>query len=145
MSPVNVRKTIVGSQMADKPKKLTIKQAKFVKAYVDNDGNGTKAALQTYDVKNENSAHAIASENLQKPTIQEAIDNAMVKLNITPELTIAPVAEALIHEDLDMRLKGHDRAVKLMTLSQKTEKEGGNTFNFIKADNANFNAGKYVD
>lgn len=129
--------------MADKPKKLTIKQAKFVKAYVENDGNGTKAALQTYDTDKPEVANAISSENLQKPSIQEAIEKAMVKLNITPELIIKPVSEALNHEDLDMRLKGHDRAMKVYNLSQKTDT--GNTFNFIKADNAHFEAGKYVD
>ena len=32
--------------------KLTTKQAKFVKEYVANDGNGTKAALKAYNVKN---------------------------------------------------------------------------------------------
>lgn len=134
--------------MAEK-KKLTIKQAKFVKAYVDNDGNGTKAALETYDIaKNtkeqaEKTASVISAENLAKPSIQSAIENAMVKLNITPELIIKPVADALNHEDLDMRLKGHDRAMKVHNLSQKTE-GSGNTFNFIKAENANFNAKDYT-
>jgi phage terminase small subunit len=68
-----------------KKRRLTIKQQKFVKEYVRNDGNGTQAALATYNTNDENTAHAIASENLQKPTIREKVDEALVKLQITPE------------------------------------------------------------
>lgn len=57
--------------------KLTLKQHTFVKRFIENKGNGTQAAMDSYDVKNYNTAHAIASENLQKPTIIEAIDEAL--------------------------------------------------------------------
>ncbi len=39
-----------------KDKDLTIKQKKFVKAYVANDGNGRVAYKQAYGVTNDNTA-----------------------------------------------------------------------------------------
>lgn len=101
-------------------KRLTTKQAKFVKEYVANDGNGTKAALKAYNVKNEHTATSIASENLTKPDIQRALLKAAERMGITEEKIIEPVALALAAKDkngkpdLDMRLKGHDRIVKLI-------------------------------
>ncbi len=57
--------------------KLTIKQRKFVNEYVKTNGNGTQAALKTYDTNDLNTAHAIASENLQKPTVKEQLDKIL--------------------------------------------------------------------
>lgn len=51
---------------------LTIKQELFVAAYCTNGYNGTRAAITAG--YSENSACAIASENLSKPEIAEAID-----------------------------------------------------------------------
>ena len=56
---------------------MRIKQKQFVKEYIETNGNGTEAAMRVYNVKNRNTAHAIASENLQKPTIREAIDEVL--------------------------------------------------------------------
>lgn len=105
-------------------KKLTQKQAKFIKGVAEGKP-AYKAAAEAYDAKDLTVANAIAVENLQKPSIREALDEAMVKAGITPELIIAPVAEALNHRSLDYRLKGHDRIVKLV----QPAKEGGNTIN----------------
>lgn len=102
-------------------KKLTTKQAKFVKEYVANDGNGTKAIQKAYGGnKSKNVAAVMAVENLSKPNIQQALLRAAEKMGITEEKIIEPVALALAAEDkngkpdLDMRLKGHDRIVKLI-------------------------------
>jgi hypothetical protein len=143
--------------MADKPKKLTIKQKKFVKAYVATDGNGQEAAKAVYDVKNDNVARNIASENLTKPNVKEAIDQALIKHEITIESAVKPIADGLqaVREqmtehgvvasvDHSTRLKASGMALKLLG-AEKQDAGSGNTFNFIKADNANFNAGKYVD
>lgn len=62
---------------AKKPRRLTMKQDKFVKAYIANGGNGTQAALQVYDVTTENSKHVanvIASENLTKPVVLSRLE-----------------------------------------------------------------------
>jgi phage terminase small subunit len=56
-----------------KKKKLTLKQAKFTKEYLKS-GNGTQAAIKAGYSKN--SAHDIASENLRKPEIKEAVASA---------------------------------------------------------------------
>lgn len=94
-------------------KKLTPKQAKFVKEYVK-EGNATKAALKAYDVKNEHTANTIGAENLAKPGIQQALLRAAERMGITEEKIMQPVVDALNDEQLDMRLKGHDRIVKLI-------------------------------
>ena len=94
--------------------KLTPKQAKFVKEYVKNDGNGTKAALKAYNAKNEHTATQIAYENLTKPDIQRALLKAAERMGVTEEKIMQPVVDALDDESLDMRLKGHDRIVKLI-------------------------------
>lgn len=126
----------------DKPK-LTMKQAKFVKG-VAQGKPATIAALEAYDTENYNVASTIAVENMQKPSVKEAIDAEMAKQGITIEKIIAPVAAALEAKtriksvttgetmeidapDLDMQLKGHDRAVKLMSFGMK--KDDGATIN----------------
>ena len=53
---------------------LRPKQKEFVKNYIANGGNATQAVKDSkYDVKNDNVAGSIGSENLTKPKIQEAI------------------------------------------------------------------------
>lgn len=137
-------------------KKLTIKQTKFVKEYVKNDGNGTKAALAVYDTTDADTARAISSENLAKPAIRDAVDAALNKHGITMDDAVAPIAKALKakkvfyvdgvkivsgDDDLEMQLKGSDRALKLMGAGNK-EDAGGNTINFINS--ATFNSKKYI-
>lgn len=126
-----------------KKKRLTQKQTKFVKA-VAKGKPAYKAAAEAYDTKNLSVANAIAVENLQKPSIREALDAALEKAGITLEAAIAPIQDALEFEDpdgdqrttLDMRLKGSDRALKLMGATQQEKETGGsNTFNFIGQNN----------
>ena len=78
---------------------LTVKQEKFVKEYLDT-GNGTQAALEAYDIKTEgkskqhieNTAAAIASENLRKDkiiafleSVSEQVASNIYKLAISAE------------------------------------------------------------
>lgn len=51
---------------------LTVKQRKFVQTYVET-GNGTAAALAAYDTDDAPTAATIATENLRKPQLQEAV------------------------------------------------------------------------
>lgn len=53
--------------------KLTPKQVRFADAYLDT-GNATEAASRAYKPENRNTAHAIGSENLRKPTIRSYLD-----------------------------------------------------------------------
>ena len=137
-------------------KKLTVKQTKFVKEYVKNDGNGTKAALASYDTKDYETANAIAVENLQKPSIKQAIEQALEKHEITMDAAVKPIADGLkasreieingevvaTQPDHSIRLKASSMALKLMGAEKQ---EGGNTFNFNFKGNAHFNMDKYRD
>ncbi len=62
----------------EKPKKkrLSKKQRGFIKDYVET-GNGTQSALKNYDTKDYKTASVIATENLDKPSIRSAIDEAL--------------------------------------------------------------------
>lgn len=71
--------------MSKTPRKLSLKQKQFVKAYIENGGNATKAALEVYNAKNYNTAHAIASENLQKVTIKQVLGEVSESVGITNE------------------------------------------------------------
>ena len=56
---------------------LTVKQDKFVKAYLLNNGNATQAAITAgYSKK---TANEIGAENLAKPSIKEAIEKHQKK------------------------------------------------------------------
>ncbi len=57
-------------------KKLTRKQSVFVEEYAKTH-NGTEAALVAYDTDDPNTAGVIAHENLRKPKIQEALEEAL--------------------------------------------------------------------
>lgn len=54
-------------------RKLTLKQRKWLKAYIST-GNATQAAMQSYDCKDEESAAQIGYENLRKLDITELME-----------------------------------------------------------------------
>lgn len=111
--------------------KLTMKQAKFVKGIADGKTN-TQSALEAYDTDSYDTAAVIATENLRKPNIQDAIEIARVKLNITPERALKPIDDALNDDDLEMRLKGSDRALKIMGITGKDKGNTTNIFNQVQ-------------
>lgn len=100
---------------------LTPKQDAFIREYIANGGNGTKAAQVAYDTNSYNSAQSIASQNLDKPVITEALIKTMRRAGITDEMIVKPVIEALtaVNADgtpnLDLQLKGHDRVMKMIS------------------------------
>ena len=100
---------------------LTPKQDAFIREYIANGGNGTKAAQVAYDTNSYNSAQSIASQNLDKPVIAEALIKTMRRAGITDEMIVKPVIEALtaVNADgtpnLDLQLKGHDRVIKMIS------------------------------
>ncbi len=53
----------------------TPKEKAFATEYIANGGNGTAAALKTYDVKNAKVASTLATENLSKLSIREHFEN----------------------------------------------------------------------
>ena len=64
-------------------KRVTFKQKAFVREYVQNGGNGTQAALVSYDTKDPKSASVIATENLAQLSVQQEIDDILNKNNFT--------------------------------------------------------------
>lgn len=57
----------------NKTKRLSLKQEKFVEAYVDNGGNATQAALVAYDTNRVDAAN-IGRQNLDKQYVKDVID-----------------------------------------------------------------------
>ena len=96
------------------PRKLTTKQKAFAEEYIRNGGNGTQAALKTYETEDYKTAQNISSENLSKPIIIEELVKTARRLGVTEEKIVSPVIDALDSQDLDMRLKGHDRMIKML-------------------------------
>ena len=72
---------------------LTIKQELFVAAYCSNGYNGTKAAI--YAGYSEKSASVIASENLGKPEIVEAIDAHKLMMSKRCGITLQSLIDEL--------------------------------------------------
>lgn len=123
-----------------------MKQAKFVKGIAEGK-SPTVSALDAYETESYGTAAVIASENINKPNIKSAIDAVMEKQGITMERIIEPVNKALsatkvvIHgngeeafaevvEDIELQLKGHDRAMKLMTIGMPKDQPGNISINF---------------
>jgi hypothetical protein len=122
---------------------ITIKEAKLIKGIAEGK-TPRESALATYNVSTPESASAMASKTLAKVNVRAALDAELAKQGITLEKIIQPVAAALDAKiriksvvtgetveidapDLEMNLKGHDRAVKLMGLHNTGD--GGNTIN----------------
>lgn len=136
-------------------KGLTIKQKKFVKEYVANDGNGKQAYKAAYGVTNDNTAAAEASTTLSKPNVKEAIDAALEKADITIDAAVQPIKDGLVatrtfgtgdgdaYEAIDhsIRLKASGMALKLLGAEQRQPE--GNTYNFTQVNNDM--RGKYAD
>lgn len=78
--------TLTPNQKAAETKKrrLTKKEKNFAKEYLEL-GNGTQAALKTYDTANENVAAAIASENLRKQKIIDYLSSKAERAAIRVE------------------------------------------------------------
>lgn len=74
--------------------KLTVKQAKFVKAKAEGK-SGTEAAMIAYDTTDPKVASVISAENLGKPSIQNALHIAFEKQGITLDQLIEPIAKGL--------------------------------------------------
>lgn len=102
--------------------RLTKKEKGFVKDYLKT-GNGTTAVLNNYDTDNKNAAAAIASENLTKPKILSALEEAF------PDSELFKLhREGLYDDDLYVRHKYLDTAYKMKGsyAPEKTENKSVN-------------------
>jgi phage terminase small subunit len=106
-------------------KRLTIKQKKFVALKVQDKPNAVAYREAGYKASNNNVANVESSKLLNKPNIQEAIDTALVKLNLTPERCLKVIDNGLDAmkqneytgeqtPDYGVQLKASGMALKLM-------------------------------
>jgi hypothetical protein len=124
--------------------KITVKEAKLVKAKANGLTHKQAYDQAGYAPTNYNSSVVNTNKILSRPNVQEALDIALDKYGVTIERAVEPINKALNAkkivpiegdfyvtdvDDLDMQLKGSDRALKLMGVSQE---KGTNTNNFIQ-------------
>lgn len=108
---------------------LTLKEQRFIKWYLEL-GNGAEAVRRAgYQLKSQNgsttklkeqeTASSIATENLRKPAIRQAIDKAIVKQNISPESILSRINNIADNSNADRdRLRALEllgKAYKLFT------------------------------
>jgi phage terminase small subunit len=103
--------------------KLTVKEAKLVKGVASGKPKYIAAIDAGYSPK---SAPQIADETLKKPNVQEALQAELIRQGISLEQIVAPVTRALVDDSIELQLKGHDRAMKILGANQS---QGGNTIN----------------
>ena len=107
--------------------KLTKKQKGFVNDFVI-DENGTKAALNNYDIKGKdpiNIANQIAIENLQKPTIVEAIETK--RMSLREALVEQGITEKRIAEKIDVLLNAEKKTFRNNVSTGEIEEIGCET------------------
>ena len=123
--------------------KLTPKQAKYVEGRAEG-LPGYKAAMMAYNTTSLNVANTISVENMQKPTVREAVELALANNNLTIDDIIAPTKRALAYqgdterETIEMQLKGADRLQRLFAMTEDKNNSGGNTFNLTLNNTSNY-------
>jgi len=101
-------------------RKLTLKQRRFVKAYVET-GNGTEAAMRAYDTEDRHTAHAIASENLKKESIRRVVRALLDAEGLSNRKLAVILAHFLAHyESPDPR----EKAIALKALDMTYKLKG---------------------
>jgi len=96
----------------------TLKQHRFIKAYVQNGGNATQAALEAYDTTYD-TARVIGCENLTKPNIKRVIDCLMEAVELSTKDSLRAIKDAFSATDKNdypdhrMRLKAAVMLLKL--------------------------------
>jgi phage terminase small subunit len=126
-----------------KLQKLTKKQRGFVNDYVESE-NGTQAVLKNYNVKDSMVAASVATENLRKPYITEAIEvkrkslkQALIDKGITEDYLADKVNILLQATDKEGKPdtnavdKGLKHATNIYGVEDASEKPKTNIYNFF--------------
>ena len=110
-------------------KRLSYKEKEYVKQ-VAKGKPGVQAALTAYDTTSYKTASNISSTNLDKPRIQEALNAALVKHEITLDKCLIPIHDALEATTTTeageqviahtTRMQASDRALRLLGVSGST-------------------------
>ncbi len=80
-------------------KRPSLKQRKFAKAYVENGGNGTKAVLASYNVKDRRNAGILAPTLLDNPMVQGEITKILNTSGLNLE-TLSDNAKSALQNSL---------------------------------------------
>jgi len=131
-------------KLQQKLPKLTKKQRGFVDDYIETE-NGTQSALKNYDTDDYKTASVIATENLDKPSVIEAIEvkrktlkEALIKRGITEDYLAEKVDVLLTAVDgqgksdftaIDKGLKHATNIYGIESIDDKPKQS--NTYNFI--------------
>ena len=127
-----------------KPKKkevrrpLKVKDYKFIAAKTrDPEMPNYKAAMIATGANTYGSAAVEANRMLKNANLREALDEGMAEQGWSINKILTPVTEALEDEDLDRRLKGHDRAMRVIQMAAGDDNKQGSTiqFNNIQVNN----------
>jgi phage terminase small subunit len=103
--------------------KLTLKQQKFTKKVIEQiakDGtiNGTQAALETYDTKDQAVAGQIAYENMKKPDVKEQIEKAAELAGLSFETSMKEIGKIAQFEAVkitgEQKLKANIEIIKIL-------------------------------
>ncbi|NCN82757.1 MAG: hypothetical protein GW947_02205 [Candidatus Pacebacteria bacterium] len=96
---------------------LTRKQSSFVKRLILGD-SATQAALATYGTSDPKVASSIASENLNKPAIREAIEQAFRSKGLSLDVIVSNIGELANHKPTkisgETKLKANIELLKLL-------------------------------
>ena len=80
--------------------KLTIKQRKFLKVYIET-GNATEAAEQAYDCKDRGSAQSLGSETLSK-LVNGPLKSRMDAAGLTDEYLMSVLHDGLVADKVEI-------------------------------------------
>ena len=100
-------------------KRLTVKEAKLVKG-VAQGKTKRQAAIDAGCTGTPETISVSASEVLRKPNVQEALQEELKRQGISIEQVVAPVTRALTDDSIELQLKGHDRAMKILGANHNT-------------------------
>jgi len=118
-----------------KPRKLTKKQRGFVNDYVLEE-NGTKAVLNNYNAKDNIVAKSIATENLTKPYIIEAIE--VKRKSLRQALIDKGITEDYLADKVNVLLNAVDEKGKTdFTAVDKGLKHATNIYGIEDDENPN--------
>jgi phage terminase small subunit len=93
-------------KLANSKKVPTLKQQEWLRQTVVTK-NPTEAARMAYNVKDNHNASVIASENLTKPYLREALNEMLEQYNLTLEDTIREHKWVITQKkDISTKLKG---------------------------------------
>ena len=106
-----------------KPRRLTLKQRRFISEYIANGGNGTKAAIVAYGAS-PNVARSMASENMAKPAVHVEIEAAFLRKQIDPDWAAIRIQRAgdaqkrVVAIDGSVTEVGHDYEIQLKAVDR---------------------------